>query len=205
MGLMDRDYMNRDTRTRKGTAWSRAMPSGSSRGSQIWRIAAWLLIFAVVFALIKYLPKVQHGSKANPAASLFEKQQPVAFPESGDAVWYMTPTQPPVARLTLAAPPSAGRNFAVRLDDWETRAPVVLIPVRAGETSVTLMPLGRYRMKIASGASWQGSDRLFGAQTNVKEAVHPIEFTRQGNQTNGHRIELEVPYQGNLETKPSGM
>jgi len=127
------------------------------------------------------------------------------FPTTGDVHWYVSDAQPRVAKLTLRARnSSSSRYFAVWLDDWASGAPVAMIPVRAGETSVTLMPLGRYRMTIAKGSTWLGPERRFGMTGDSKVAVHPMEFYRRGNQVFGHAIDLEVPFVGNLETTPTG-
>jgi hypothetical protein len=105
--------------------------------------------------------------------------------------------------LTLQAPVEGKRNFVVRLDDWATGAPVVMIPVRAGESAVTLMPLGRYRMTISKGITWRGMGRQFGIGGETREVVDPVEFYAQGSRIMGQRIALEVPFKGNLETRPS--
>ena len=186
MGLMDRDYMHRE-RPRSGHRLSPNPSNGSPWKGTLWQIAGWGVLICIVFAVIKALPFGRFGNGAGMTSGLLASRQVMPFPASGDAIWYVAQTQPAVAPLTLAAPMGTDRNFVVRLDDWETRAPQVLIPIRAGETSVTLLPLGRYRLKIASGTNWQGTDRLFGPQSQVKEAVYPVDFTRQGNQTMGRR------------------
>lgn len=128
----------------------------------------------------------------------------VPFPTTGDVHWYVHDAQPRVARLTLRArESSSSRYYAVLLDDWASGAPVTMIPVRAGETSVTLMPLGRYRMTIAKGKVWMGPEKRFGITGDSRVVVQPIEFYRRANQFFGHSIDLEVPFIGNLETAPA--
>ena len=77
-----------------------------------------------------------------------------------------------------------------------------MIPVRAGETAVTLMPLGRYRMTISKGSYWMGSARMFGVMGESREAVDPVEFYQRANQIFGVEIELERPIAGNMATQP---
>ncbi len=124
------------------------------------------------------------------------------FPESGDVVWYRSETPPRIARLTLRAPANTQKNFVVRLEDWSTGAPLALIPVRHGETSVTLVPLGRYRMTLSKGTNWSGPGRMFGASGESREALDPIEFYKTTRQTVGLAIDLEVQFSGNLPTRP---
>jgi hypothetical protein len=165
-----------------GREWSRG---GMGTVSRVLVVG---IVILLVFLAVKYLLAHRHS---------------VPFPATGDVHWYVGNERPRVARLTLRARESSThRYFAVTLEDWATRAPVAMIPVRAGESSVTLLPLGRYRMTIAKGSVWMGPDRRFGVTGDSKVVVHPVEFYQRGNQTFGHAIDLEVPFVGNLEMAP---
>lgn len=107
------------------------------------------------------------------------------------------------ARLTIKAPPNSVENYAVRLTEWESRRPIVLVPVRAGETSNTDVPLGRYRITIIKGRQWQGSERLFGRSSDVRETIEPMEFYRTGNTIMGHTIQLDSTPNGNMPMRPA--
>lgn len=131
-----------------------------------------------------------------------ERRSTVPFPETGDVQWYSPAIQPRIARLTLRAPFRSAKSFVVRLSDWATGAPLALIPVRAGETAVTLVPLGRYRMTISKGSLWMGSARMFGVMGESREVVDPVEFYQRANQIFGVEIELEQPFAGNMATQP---
>lgn len=133
---------------------------------------------------------------------LLERREATPFPATGEVLWYSSGRLPAIATLTMHAPRNSANHFAVRLDDWNTGSPIALIPVRAGETSVTLLPLGRYRVTIARGQHWLGPEKLFGRNGEVREAVHPLDFYQRANQTMGHRITLES-LQGNMEMKPA--
>lgn len=126
------------------------------------------------------------------------RQQP--FPPAGTVHWLDGPTTGPTAALTLEAPYSGAANFAIRLDHWETRKAVALVPIRAGSTTSLQMPLGRYRMTIVKGLMWQGPGKLFHITTDAREVVEPLEFTRVGNNFSGHTIQLET-LGGNMETR----
>lgn len=146
------------------------------------------IVILLVFLAVKYV---------------LTQRASVPFPASGDVHWYVNDSQPRVANLTLRArPSSSSKYFAVRLDDWASGAPVAMIPVRQGESSVTLLPLGRYRMTIAKGSVWMGPDKQFGMTGERKVVTHPLEFYRRGSQVFGHAIDLEVPFVGNLDTAP---
>jgi hypothetical protein len=105
------------------------------------------------------------------------------------------------APLTLVAPQDQAKRYAVRLDDWNSGSPVVLIPVEAGHTVTVLVPLGRYRVTMASGSSWFGVGKLFGVLGEEKVAVEPLDFVRTNAATTGHRIELKKRIDGNMQTR----
>jgi hypothetical protein len=159
-----------------------AMPRGWLTHLGLWIVGGLLLLVAVKYFM--------------------DRRGAVPFPATGDVHWYSQESQPRVARLTLRAPAAAAKMFAVRLSDWATGAPLAMIPVRSGETSVTLVPLGRFRMTISKGTVWLGSSRMFGVSGETREVVDPVEFYQRGNQTFGVGIDLEVPFTGNMPTQP---
>lgn len=181
----------RQARAAQASRWNAQAPVVSRRFDEMGTLAR-ILVIGIVMLIVLMLVK-----------SLLEARRSVPFPATGDVHWYIGDEQPRVARLTLRARPTSTRYAVVLLDDWATGAPVAMIPVRAGQTSVTLVPLGRYRMTIAKGAQWQGPSRLFGNMGTNRVVVHPMEFYRRGNQIAGHEIDLEVPFVGNLETAPA--
>lgn len=194
VGIQDRDYMReraRQARASERTQWS---AGGSGRGwslggsGTLSRVLVFGMAIVLVFLAVKYLDAYRNR---------------VPFPATGDVHWYVNDERPRVARLTLRARESSpDRYFAVMLEDWATRSPVAMIPVRAGESSVTLLPLGRYRMTTAKGSVWMGPDRRFGISGDSKVVVHPVEFYQRGDQVFGHEIDLAVPFAGNLQTAP---
>ncbi len=183
MGLSDRDYMY-EPRAFRGRR--RAITQhvhgrlATARVAAFW-VAALLAIFSV-------------------STRMLDRHEATPFPPTGEVLWYSASRQPAIATLTMYAPQKSGKNFAVRLDDWGSGSPVALIPVRAGETSVTLMPLGRYRVTIAKGQHWLGPEKLFGHRGEVREAAHSLDFYQRTNQTMGQQITLES-LGGNMEMK----
>ena len=182
-------HSGRSTR-RKSAVFGRWLNAGKLGGmSTLSRCLVIGIAMLLVFLAVKYA--LTHRAS-------------VPFPTTGEVHWYVKDAQPRVARLTLRARESSSyRYFAVVLDDWASGSAVAMIPVRAGETSVTLMPLGRYRMTIAKGSVWMGPEKRFGMTGDNRVAVHPVEFYQRGNQFFGHAIDLEVPFVGNLETAPA--
>ena len=125
------------------------------------------------------------------------------FPETGTVHWYTTPAEPARATFSVGAPAKSNLQYVVRLDDWASGKPVLLVPVRAGETARVEVPLGRYRATIIKGRNWQGPGRYFGTDSQIIETVHPVEFYRVGNTVTGFSIQLDSGPTGNLETQPA--
>jgi hypothetical protein len=193
MSLDERDYMyepkkyrgSRATAT-QNTASRRPSSNGSALNAALpW--LAWLVVILALAAGVKWW---------------LEHRSALPLPTSGEAIWYAEPTSPPLAMLRLSAINQPKKHFAVRLDEWGSGRPVVLVHVRGGESAVTLVPLGRYRVTLAKGTRWQGSSKLFGMLGEVSEATYPLDFVKQGSQISGHRIELEVPFNGNMDVRP---
>lgn len=192
MGLQDRDYMRERGRRAQyvpshghGRQWSLPRLGGMGTLSRYLVVGIGILL---AFVVIRYALTYRAA---------------VPFPTTGDVHWYINDAQPRMAQLRLhARPSSSSKYFTVMVNDWASSAPVAMIPVRSGETSLTLMPLGRYRLTIAKGSLWMGPDKRFGMTGESRTVVHPLEFYQRGNQIYGHSIDLEVPFAGNLETSP---
>lgn len=211
MGLYDRDYMR--NRHRESSSARRPMSRMTPRHNwSMWKIA---LITIGALVLLAVLSKRHRGyAPALPAltavpAVLAVPTTPAVsaepFPATGEVRWYVSPPQKDGASLNIAAPVEGNRNFVVRLNEWNGDGLVAIIPVRGGETAQVVVPLGRYRITIASGNSWQGPEKLFGLTGEVKVAVDPMDFYRTGNQIMGHNIDLRTRVNGNLQTRPQGL
>lgn len=188
MGLADRDYM-RERHTSARLRASRLVRPAPGAAIPWWRIVLVAAVLAVVFFVVKYS-----------AVS----RRVVAFPSTGEVLWYREVRVGQTAQLMVVAPPQDSENFVLLLDEWEGKAPVAMIPVRSGETAVVQVPLGRYRLTIANGKMWQGWDKKFGLGGDTRVAVAPLEFYRQNGVVMGHRIELAKRFDGNLQTRPAG-
>ena len=79
-----------------------------------------------------------------------------------------------LATLTIKTPPDA--NYMVKLDDANTREPVMSLYVPAGTTQDVEVPIGQYVLKSASGERWCGDNELFGTSTSTSIAIETFSF-----------------------------
>ncbi|MES2877663.1 MAG: hypothetical protein V4713_04510 [Pseudomonadota bacterium] len=152
-----------------------------------------LLVLAIGVMLLKRVPQI--------SAYFHSRQAKAPFPVTGAVRWFIPAPANGVndaAALTITGFSEAGRHAVVKLDTWEGHAPVVMIPIRSGETATLQVPLGRYRITYAPNASWQGDLKLLG---EAQEGIEPMEFYRMGNQRMGHRIDLNGRLNGNLKIR----
>jgi hypothetical protein len=84
----------------------------------------------------------------------------------------------------------------LKLQDVGSGADVISFFVTGGEELQTDAPLGSFTLKYANGGFWCGNADLFGPDTTVSEAAHPIVFRPNYSKT----IELIPQIGGNLET-----
>jgi hypothetical protein len=73
--------------------------------------------------------------------------------------------------------------------------------VQGGQSFEAVVPVGTYRVKYATGATWYGVDFVFGPDTRYSEAVKILEFSVKYNQISGNTIELTPQGGSNLHTK----
>lgn len=73
--------------------------------------------------------------------------------------------------------------------------------LRPGRTVKIHVPLGRYRLLIASGDSWYGMEHLFGDRGGYAEAEERLDFVQLSDRIRGHTIELQESILGNLKER----
>jgi hypothetical protein len=152
-----------------------------------------VLVLVMGAMLLKRVPQI--------SAYFQSRQAKAPFPMTGAVRWFIpAPANGAneAAPLTITGFAEAGRHAVVRLDTWEAHAPVVMIPIRSGETATLQVPLGRYRITYAPNAAWQGELKLLG---ETQEGIEPLEFYRTDHQRMGHRIDLNGRLNGNLKTR----
>lgn len=123
---------------------------------------------------------------------------PEAIPSNG-AVW-MASTARRVAPLTIRV--AGGGHFLVKLEDANSNASFIFI--RSGGTAETLVPLGTYTLKYATGSGNEWCGRAaplpFGLNTSFFRADSMLVFSDEGSHYVGHTIELILQVGGNLGT-----
>ena len=91
-------------------------------------------------------------------------------------------------------------SYMVKLVDVETDEIVMEIFVGAGRKLETTAPLGRYKLRTASGNDWVSASQSFGPLTRYTEAIVPLEFRQSGNGYVGVTVDLDRRVDGNLKT-----
>ncbi|EON17350.1 hypothetical protein C265_22976 [Cupriavidus sp. GA3-3] len=119
------------------------------------------------------------------------------FPATGSVVAYQEIAGQKLAAFTVDATGTGVTLHAVKLEEWNTRRPVLMTFVPGGSTAKLEVPLGIYRIKIASGDTWYGMDDLFGPSTRVQTAEKPLQFYAEGNTITGHTLHLQTAAGGN--------
>lgn len=104
-----------------------------------------------------------------------------------------------VAPLQIRVPFS-GDHYFVKIEDVKTQQSLGGYFIRSGDTLNVDLPLGTYKIKYAFGKQWYGVDNLFGADTQYAKANEIFNFSFDGDQFNGYKIELIKQVNGNLKT-----
>lgn len=97
--------------------------------------------------------------------------------------------------------PSGADSFYIKLTDASTGVLVMTFFVQGGQSFEAVVPVGTYRVKYATGATWYGVDFVFGPGTRYSEAVKIFEFSAKKNPIAGNTIELTSHGGSNLDTK----
>lgn len=93
---------------------------------------------------------------------------------------------------------SSDSNYLLKLVDSQTQNPVMTIFVRAGESAVVDVPIGRYRIKLASGTNWYGEAIRFGPNTSYSSVDRVSDFRIEGDMLVGQELQLAPVKNGNL-------
>lgn len=209
MSLDERDYMHERHRAseRAKAQQEKALKArfakfGGARGTRTTRKSVWHSVPFVAGSLLIGLVVLVSLPKA---VAWFSRQHTAApFPPTGAVRWFVAPVvdSANAATLTIRGRSAPGGNMVLQLDSWEGHTPVALIPIRENETATLQVPLGRYRIRYASTATWQSDLKL---QGDVQEALEPMDFYRTGNTITGHTIDLNNRINGNLKTRRTSL
>ena len=186
MGLADRDYMYERRPSPSGR-----FPLSSRVGAPVRGVLVSALLVGVAVA-IQYVD--QHGipSFAAPAGPV------LSFPQSGDVfVTRYADLRHGQSTFGIKVPPLDHSNYVVLLSDVGTGHRVIAIYCRSGDETRVPVPVGTYRVRVASGVDWYGLHNLFGRATHVEEVVSPMSATL----TQGIGIDFHRRPDGNLPTQ----
>lgn len=92
-------------------------------------------------------------------------------------------------------------NYFIKVVRSDTERVVETIFIRGGDTAITHIPLGSYRIKYADGRIWYGTKLLFGPSTQYIEANQLFKFDIEGDKVAGFSLELWKQINGNMETR----
>lgn len=130
---------------------------------------------------------------------LAAKPEPLPLPANGRRFMYARAER--IAPLRVVTRESSN-HFFVKLEDWDSGVPIMGIFIRGGQSIETKVPLGRFRLKYATGTQWFGdaNEDLFGPDTGTFQADKSFDFYETGNQISGYTVELFLHPHGNLRT-----
>jgi hypothetical protein len=202
MGVEDRDWMIKRTKERlrgytdESKKFTLKKKTGTSK--TLIKIFLAILLYSIIYTLLN-----NHGNlKVNFDTFRISK---APFPVTDDVRWFTTHSykdDKQTGRLEITGLNDPSKNSVVRLDDWDTHQPVVLIPIRGNEVAVLNVPFGRYRVIYTEDAVWRSD---FSLADNSREIIDPMDFYLEENRIVGHTLNLNGRINGNVRTKnPNG-
>ena len=145
--------------------------------------------------------EVPHVTATNPPDFV-----PEGFPPNGYQLWHIEVPDIAWGPLAVIAPVTGGElHFVVRLRDWATDRPITTLFMTTGGYATTMLPVGAYRMTVASGEHWDGLARMFGAATRVTRSVDPVLIVPRRGGVVGATVNLEGSITGNFPVAPAGV
>lgn len=174
------------------------------------------LFWVSIIAIIGYVVvDSQHGEKTtkDPQPEKAIEQQKIAEQQKGREQQKIkkfselpVPISPGIiigpktqAVAPLGIRTSAGSNYYIKLVN-HSGEPQMTFFVRGGQYFETLVPLGTYQLRYASGKTWYGEKHRFGPETNYSKADTIFHFRLEGNRYSGYSVELIRQPNGNLPT-----
>jgi len=126
--------------------------------------------------------------------------KPISTITPKNGLIFQQPKENAIAPLEIYTA-DAGLHYFVKITPPNSTRTILTIFIRSGQHIATEMPLGRYALKYAVGATWYSEKCLFGRDTSFYAADRLFDFKRKGNQVSGYRVELILQIDGNLATK----
>lgn len=154
----------------------------------------WLV--AVILLGLWLLATNQNDNKMTQLSAQKSSAKVLPMPRSGMTAQDFTTEA--LANFTLTA--SKDNNHYVKLESAKNQAVIATYFIKAGESIITKVPLGQYRIKVASGRNWFGEALLFGVRTELKKSDNIFTFSQKGSQIVGQTITFNARVNGNMPT-----
>ncbi len=149
----------------------------------------------VTTSLINRLRKHTRNNKNNdPTASLSNPNNPA------NGTILQSTSKKRIAPLEIHTTKNTG-DYVIKLENKLTGQEELLVFMRGGIPLKVDVPLGKYLLKYANGATWYSKRCLFGINTNYNKADEIFNFTFSGQRVSGYTVELILQRHGNLRTK----
>ncbi|NCQ51661.1 hypothetical protein GW796_07160 [archaeon] len=170
MGLEDRDWMIERTKKRLRDEDKRFNLNIKTTTNKT-RIK---ILVAICLYLVVYTLFINNGNlKTNIDIFRIVKEP---FPGTNDLRWFSkhsSNNSKETGQMKIIGLTDSIKNSVVRLDDWDTHQPVVLIPIRGNEVAVLNVPFGKYRVIYTLDATWRND---FSLSYDSREVIKPMEF-----------------------------
>lgn len=183
---------------------------------KLWIVLALCLIYAVIISYIAFSGSSSEAANdtsspvtssvsantpsvptqpADPDAGLTKQE----YPESGTPMYSYCDPSERVAPLTVKT--SGNDAYYVKLVSLDNPTYYLTFFIRPGDTVEYLAPLGDFELRYASGATWYGTEHLFGSNTVYTRSEDTFSFTFDGTYYNGYTVTLYPVENGNMQTE----
>lgn len=158
-----------------------------------------ILIFIGIIFIIFFISDFFSDEKPRsiPQKQIPEFSQPeVAFPYSGQIQSFSNKER--IAPFEINT--DFGTHYFVKLVDAYSDKDILTVFVRGGDKVQIDVPLGKFKLKYASGEKWYGYKYRFGPYTSYSKSNDIFDFKVVGNQVSGYTVTLYRVQDGNLRT-----
>lgn len=158
----------------------------------------WITLILIIVAISSTCGRISAYSSARKLSEYYRAHPALWPPETGVLRWY--------SQYYGKAPfevrtPYQGPHYFIKLEDANTGQVVLTGFIQSSQTLKTKVPIGRYKLKYATGSTWFGEQELFGPETSYNIADKVMDFRETYNGYEGHTVELILQRNGNLQTR----
>lgn len=131
--------------------------------------------------------------------------KPLPTPKTGD----LEPRRRANAIAPFNVVTEVGSNYLIKLVRANNAKDQIWIFIKGGEPYSTKVPIGNYRLRVASGDTWYGRQELFGPRTRLfrlrnkngtaLDETQLLQFRKERNQIVGMTLNFKGSHDGNLE------